>query len=194
VKTFALSLALLLAGCAGMSVRAESVRMIDEAPAPVGTRLVYDIDPQCANEPIGYTLPRTETAACWQTAARDYLKAQVLALRISPGPRWLCGRYIPSEWSSCVEMVFRPLPEIRYGVSAQWVTGTIGGQQWNGCAAGQARSGYLFVYLGEPARVLPLVAHETANHFLAYVMDMLADGDGPITSDAVAYARRECGD
>ena len=164
-------------------------------PFPLDGAFVYRADPQCAAV-VATTLPDLTRALCYRAKAIDYLSREVSAGRITPGPGFTACTY-PSDpsWAGCVAYAIRRgTPEIRYGVTPLYVTGgLIGSTPYTGCAAGLALDAYIRVSLADLPRSYRLVAWETANHVLAYTLDLLTSADGTITGVATDYAAQACG-
>ena len=161
---------------------------------PSGAVILYYADPRCP--------PSVPTAALPSKAARDCYALRVrLALvgilkrdKITPGKASPCYSYTdPGVYANCLDVAARTLPAQAYGLSGQWTKGLLYGEPWEGCAAGFAQKDYVFASLAEPARVLPLVAHEAANNWLQVTYDRLDLTDGPIVGEASNAAKAACG-
>jgi hypothetical protein len=118
-----------------------------------------------------------------------------IALRdhISDGPNGACRSYLnPTNYASCLDVQARKLPVFGYGLSAQWVRGTLYGKPWSGCAAGMTHQQYVFASLAQPSRTLDLIAWESANHFLKFVLDRADLTDGALVGEASNAAKAAC--
>jgi len=164
-------------------------------PFPLDGAFVYEADPICFDGGTGYILPNLTTAICMRGKAVEYLRKEVQAGRIVPGPRFTACTY-PGDpnWPNCVEFALRKVsPEIRFGMTAKWVNGSIGGVPYSGCAAGIAYQPYIRVSIADLPRSYRLVAWETSNSVLAYTLDLYSSADGQITAAATDYAAAACG-
>jgi hypothetical protein len=200
MRRFALlALLLTVAGCgtAGVSVTSAPVSMIETLAVadsyPLDGVFIYRPDPKCPGR--GVIIPDLAMAFCMRAEALNYLIREVAAARVRPGPAWTSCSY-PSDpnWKNCVEYAIKAaMPEIRFGQSPRWLTGSIQGVPWTGCAAGVASHTFIRVSLADESRIMRLVAWETSNVLLAHYLDLYASADGPITAAATNYAAQACG-
>jgi len=204
MKKFLALLAFLVALPLAADARAQGERSV----VPVGARpapppetfpadgaFVYQPDPRCTHLGVGYTLPDLAKSICMRGKAIEYLIAEVGAKRIIPGPAFTqCNWAWPSDpsWRNCTEYAIRKAtPELRFGMSPFWTRGNIGGEPFEGCAAGVAYQTFVRVSLADLPRSYSLSSWETANSILFYLLNL--PGDGPSTAAATAYAAAACG-
>lgn len=164
-------------------------------PFPLDGAFVYEADPVCIDSGVGSILPNLTTAICMRAKAIEYVRKEVQAGRITPGPRFKdCTYFGDPNWPNCVVFALAKVtPEIRFGVTPKYVNGSIGGVPYSGCAAGIAFEKYIRVSIADLPRSYRLVSWETSNATLAYVLDLYTSADGPITAAATAYAAAACG-
>lgn len=212
MKRFVLTLALLLAivlmaaACGSGGVRGGEARSVATVPLPEpvavtaplllpgGAVILYYADGRCPPSVPSATLPTRAASDCYATQARLALIRLVRRDKVSPGKASPCYSYLdPTMYANCLDVAARTLPAQAYGLSGQWVKGLLYGEPWSGCAAGYAQRDYVFASLGEPARVLGLVAHEAGNNWMQVTFDRLDLTDGPLISEAVSAARAACG-
>lgn len=162
-------------------------------PTPAGAFLVYGADPRCAGR--GNVIPDLALCTAMRDKAAEYVRKEVQARRILPGPKFVTYTYPSSpDWPNAIEFaVKKAIPEIRFGISPAWVDGHIGGAPFSGPAAGVAYATYIRVSLADTSRIYRLCAWETANSLLAYLFDLPNQGDGPVTAAATDFAATAAG-
>jgi len=164
-------------------------------PFPLDGAFVYEADPVCLDSGVGSILPNLTTAICMRAKAIEYIRKEVQAGRIQPGPRFTaCTYFGDPNWPNCVAFALAKItPEIRFGVTPKYVNGSIGGVPYSGCAAGIAFERYVRVSIADLPRSYRLVSWETGNNVLAYTLDLYTSADGPIVGAATNYAAAACG-
>lgn len=164
-------------------------------PFPLDGAFVYEPDPVCLGSGAGSVLPNLTTAICMRAKAIEYVRKEVQAGRIQPGPRFTaCSYFGDPNWPNCIAFALAKVtPEIRFGVTPRYVNGSIGGVPYSGCAAGIAFGKYIRVSIADLPRSYRLVSWETGNALLAYVLDLYTSADGPIVGAATNYAAAACG-
>lgn len=161
---------------------------------PLDGVFVYQPDPLCPQ--VGMVLPDLAKAVCMRSAAMEYLATEVGAKRIVPGPKFTaCDWAWSSEpaWKACTDYAIRnATPELRFGMSPFSTRGSIGENEWQGCAAGIAYERYVRISIADLPRSYALAAWEPSNTILVSLLDLRAAGDGPIVGAALAYAMTKC--
>ena len=161
---------------------------------PLDGVFVYQPDPLCPS--VGTTIPDLAKAVCMRSKALEYLAIEVGAKRIIPGPKFIACNWAWSSnpaWISCVDYAIRnATPEIRFGMSPFSTRGSIGENEWQGCAAGIAYETYVRISIADLPRSYALAAWEPSNTILVNLLDLRASGDGPIVEAALAYALTKC--
>lgn len=161
---------------------------------PPGAVALYYADPRCPPAAASVALPSAAARDCYALQSRLAILRIVQREKLSPGPASPCWAYSdPGVYRACLDVAARALPPQAYGLSARYVDGLLYGEPWSGCAAGATYADYIFAKLSEPARVLPLVAHEAPNHWLRYTYDRKDLTDGPLVSEADTAALAACG-
>jgi hypothetical protein len=162
---------------------------------PLDGAFVYQADPRCSSLGVGYVLPDLQKSVCMRGAAIEYLVREVGAKRVVPGFKFKTCDWAwssDSSWAFCTERAIREAtPELRFGQSPFWTRGNIGGELYEGCAAGVAYQSHVRVSIADLPRSYLLSAWEPTNSVLFYLLDL--PGDGPVTAAATAYAAAECG-
>jgi hypothetical protein len=92
---------------------------------------------------------------------------------------------------NCIDVAIRNYPTITYGLSGQYLKGSLYGQPWEGCAAGVSGNP-IRVSLAQPPRELSLIAWESANYWMWKVMDRLDLTDGNYIGQATNAAITTC--
>lgn len=164
-------------------------------PFPLDGAFVYQADTRCGA--AATVLPNLATMICMRTQATQYLINEIAWKRFTPGFNFTaCDWAYPNQpqWQRCVgDYLSARLPEIRLGVTPAWVSGSIGGQPFDGCASGVAYPTYIRVSIADLPRSYRLVGWETVNTFLAYTLDRYTAADGPIVAAATNAAALACG-
>lgn len=147
---------------------------------------IWGCTPRCAEFGSSRVLPDMEAALCYQRAAVAYLRQRVLDGAI---PFDHATRPYASQAEAAAAL--RP-PQVMFAECPHYGTWSIGLTTWTGCAAGIAYGPSILVSLSDQARVLPLVAWETANSVVTWQLGRGDLGDGAEVSAATARAIREC--
>lgn len=74
-------------------------------PFPLDGAFVYEADPVCLDSGVGVVIPNLTTAICMRAKSIEYIRKEVQAGRIIPGPRGRTARTHltprgPTAWSS----------------------------------------------------------------------------------------------